>query len=108
MVAIGKPKTTKARKDYQMDDPMAIEDESIEAIKKARAKADAKREAVLIAKELGRELRNQPKEKNKRKNKKTYEFGAERKGGGKVHSSKYTSGNKRYANGGKIYPMVGK
>jgi hypothetical protein len=28
-------------------------------------------------------------------------------GGGKVHS-KYTSGNKRYANGGKIYPMVGK
>ena len=29
-------------------------------------------------------------------------------GGGKVHSSKYTSGNKRYANGGKIYPMVGK
>ena len=29
-------------------------------------------------------------------------------GGGKVHSSKYTSGNKRYANGGKIYPMMGK
>ena len=28
-------------------------------------------------------------------------------GGGKAHS-KYTSGNKRYANGGKIYPMMGK
>jgi len=28
-------------------------------------------------------------------------------GGGKVHS-KYTSGNKRYANGGKIYPKMGK
>jgi len=32
----------------------------------------------------------------------------DKKKGGKVNSSKYTSGNKRYANGGKIYPMVGK
>ncbi len=90
------------------------------AISEIITKIGAKEETPLIEKELGRELRNKPKTPNRRKRaikdvgKMAVELLRDRKprrgkmGGGKVHSSKYTSGNKRYANGGKIYPIVGK
>jgi len=90
-------------------------------ISEARSKADAKREIPLIEKELGRELRNKPKKKKPASKRlterevdslkailKSKDVGKPKprqgkKGGGSV-KSKYTTGNKRYSNGGKIYP----
>ena len=91
------------------------------SIKSKKSKAQAIRDAEgtgmaldahMVDKEEGRLVKDSkgrdttefnPKTRKKRRGKTQAKMG-----GGKVHSSKYTSGNKRYANGGKIYPMVGK
>ena len=126
MAMIGKPKTTKAKRfgakkiiqkdeapGLPMDDPTA---EEVRKKSKAQAIRDAEGtgmalDAYGVDKEEGRLVKDSkgrtkaefnPKTRKKRRGKRKAKMG-----GGKVHSSKYTSANKRYANGGKIYPMVG-
>ncbi len=127
MAKIGKPKTTKAkrfgaRKEYMKDEApgLPMDDPTAEEVRK-KSKAQAIRDAegtgmaldaYGVDKEEGRLVKDSkgrsktefnPKTRKKRRGKTQAKMG-----GGKVHSSKYTSSNKRYANGGKIYPMVGK